>query len=146
MAELFFYRLEGKPVADVLPQLLEKSLERGWRVAVELGRTEEIPELSRKLWASRAESFLAHGHEGDGAHQPIWLTAGADNPNAASVRIFVEGAVPRDVMGLERAIYLFEASDEAAVAAARERWKQAKAEGTPSRYFIHKDGRWSEQA
>ncbi|MDP4823092.1 MAG: DNA polymerase III subunit chi, partial [Aestuariivirgaceae bacterium] len=35
MSEIWFYRLEGRSVADVLPTLLEKSMERGWRTVVE---------------------------------------------------------------------------------------------------------------
>ena len=145
MAELWFYRLEARPASEVLPQLLEKSLERGWRVVVELGNAEAIAKVSQSLWAAQPESFLAHAHEGDGTDQPIWLTAGDDNPNSAQVRIFIEGAVPKDINGLERAIYLFEDGDQPAVEAARERWKLAREQGTTARYFIHKDGRWNEQ-
>lgn len=145
MGELVFYRLEGRTVADVLPQLLEKSLERGWRTVVECGTPEAIPKLSQRLWSYRDEAFLAHGFEGDGTHQPIWLTAGQDNPNGAKARLYVEGAVPGDVSGLERAMYIFEKEDETAIEAARERWKQAKAEGLAVRYFIYADGKWTEQ-
>ena len=145
MAELWFYRLEGRAVGDVLPQLLEKSLERGWRAVVETGSPDAIPPLSQKLWGYRPESFLAHGHEGDGAGQPVWLTAESGTPNGAAVRFYVEGAVPGDVSGLERGIYIFESSDEPAIEAARARWKQAKAEALPARYFIFRDGRWEEQ-
>jgi DNA polymerase-3 subunit chi len=145
MPELFFYRLEGRALADVLPQLLEKTRERGWRAVVQLGTPAAIPELSQKIWAYKPESFLAHGFEGEGTNQPIWLTATAENPNAASVRFFVSGAVPGDITGLERAIYVFEAEDEPAVEQARARWRLAKTESTPARFFIFSEGRWKEQ-
>jgi len=145
MSELWFYRLEGRTVADVLPQLLEKSTERGWRTVVECGNAEVIPKLSQRLWSYRDEAFLAHGFEGEGAHQPIWLTAGPDNPNGSKARMYVEGAVPGDVSTLDRAMYIFEKSDESAIEAARERWKQAKAEGLEVRYFIYAEGKWTEQ-
>ena len=145
MSELWFYRLEGRTIADVLPQLLEKSLERGWRTVVECGNPDAIPKLSQRLWSYRDVAFIAHGHEGEGAQQPIWLTAGPDNPNHAQARLYVEGAVPGDVSGLDRAMYIFEKSDETAIEAARERWKLAKAEGLSVRYFIYADGKWAEQ-
>lgn len=146
MAELYFYRLEGRPLIDVLPQLVEKSRERGWRVVVEAGLADSLPDISRALWTFRPDAFLPHGFEGDGADEPVWLTATAgDNPNRAEARLFVSGAVPGDISALSRAMYLFAADDAAAVEAARERWKSAKAEGHGVRYFIHAEGRWKEQ-
>ena len=145
MAELWFYRLEARPAHEVLPQLLEKSLERGWRVVIEVGKPEALDGLSKHLWQASPTSFLAHAFDGEGKDQPIWLTANADNPNAAQVRFFIDGAVPNDISGLERAIYIFEDGDLPAVDAARECWKKAREQGTTARYFIHKDGRWNEQ-
>ena len=37
MTEVLFYHLQGTTLEKVLPPLLEKSLERGWRVAVQTG-------------------------------------------------------------------------------------------------------------
>lgn len=145
MSEIWFYRLEGRSVADVLPTLLEKSMERGWRTVVECGNADAIPKISQRLWSYRDDAFLAHGHEGDGTQQPIWLTAGSDNPNGAKARLYIEGAVPGEVSGLDRAMYIFEKEDETAIEAARERWKQAKAEGLNVRYFIFAEGKWNEQ-
>lgn len=35
MTEILFYHLQQQPLEKVLPTLLEKSLERGWRVVVQ---------------------------------------------------------------------------------------------------------------
>jgi len=40
MTEILFYHLQGQKLESVLPALLEKSLERGWKVVVQ-GSTEE---------------------------------------------------------------------------------------------------------
>src|SRR5690606_32265473 len=40
MTEILFYHLEAQPLERVLPLLIEKSLERGWRVVVETGSEE----------------------------------------------------------------------------------------------------------
>src|SRR5579884_3773219 len=42
MTEFFFYHLEGQRLEAVLPPLLEKSLERGWRVIVQ-GASVDLP-------------------------------------------------------------------------------------------------------
>ena len=35
MTEILFYHLQGQKLESVLPALLQKSLERGWRVVVQ---------------------------------------------------------------------------------------------------------------
>jgi hypothetical protein len=50
MTELVFYHLERQPVERVLPALIEKSLERGWRVVVQAASVERIVALDAHLW------------------------------------------------------------------------------------------------
>ena len=45
MADVLFYHLEARPLEAVIPQLLEKTLERGWRAVVEVGSTERAEAL-----------------------------------------------------------------------------------------------------
>ena len=61
MTEVLFYHLQNRPVEQVLPALLEKSLERGWRVVVQSGSDERIEALDAHLWTYREDSFLPHG-------------------------------------------------------------------------------------
>jgi DNA polymerase-3 subunit chi len=42
MTEVLFYHLQRRPLESALPQLLEKSLERGWRVIVQAATEERI--------------------------------------------------------------------------------------------------------
>ena len=131
MTEVMFYHLEHKPWEQVLPGLLSKALERGWRCVVQIGREERVEDVSELLWKSEADLFLAHGTKTDSMadRQPIWLTAGTDNPNNATVRFFIEGAIVGDVSGLARAAILFDGRDETAVATARGDWKHLKKGG-----------------
>ena len=46
----------------MLPPLLEKSLERGWRVVVQAGSQERVEALDAHLWTYREDSFLPHGN------------------------------------------------------------------------------------
>src|SRR5918998_6024315 len=99
MTELLFYHLQRQPLEAVLPRLLEKSLERGWRVVVQATSEERVDALDSHLWTYRDDSFLPHGtyREREASEQPIVLTTREDNPNHATVRFLVENAdVPAD--------------------------------------------------
>src|SRR4026207_2510431 len=104
MTEVLFYHLERQPLDKVLPQLLERSRARGWRVVVQADSDERVEALSSLLWTYVDDSFLALGTPRAGMAQsrPIWLTASDDNPNAATVRFFVGGAAPLRYDGLMR--------------------------------------------
>src|SRR5689334_11444558 len=97
MAEVLFYHLEQRPLESVLPALLEKVLERGWRAVVEVGSAERAKALDTSLWTYRDDSFLPHGLAGDALdpEQPVLLTTASDNPNGATVRFFTDRAVPQ---------------------------------------------------
>jgi DNA polymerase III subunit chi len=145
MTDVHFYHLELKPWQHVLPRLLVAANSRGWRSVVRLPDEMTVETASDALWASDADPFLAHGSETDGraAEQPIWLTAKDENPNSASVRLFVNGAGIAGLEGLARAIILFDGRDESSVLAAREQWKQLKAEGHEISYWQQDENqRW----
>jgi DNA polymerase-3 subunit chi len=97
MTEVLFYHLERASAQDVLPVLLLKTLERGWRAVVQVGHADMLPDLSKALWSWRDDEFLPHGSSEDGhpEHQPIWLTAGNDAPNGATVRFLIEELTAR---------------------------------------------------
>jgi DNA polymerase III subunit chi len=146
MTEMLFYHLQHQPLERVLPTLLEKSLERGWRVVVQAASEERIEALDAHLWTFRDDSFLPHGtwREAEARTQPILLTLNADNPNGAAVRFLVDGApVPEDAEGYQRIVLIFDGEDPDAVAAARDRWRESKAKGFDVTYWQPDEaGRW----
>jgi DNA polymerase-3 subunit chi len=149
MAEALFYHLQRQPLERVLPGLLEKCLERGWRVVVQAGSEERRDALDAHLWTYAEESFLPHGtrKDGDPAAQPIFLTAEEENPNGATVRFLVDRARPPDLSGYQRAVFLFDGEDAEALADARLRWKEAKAAGLDATYWQQDpNGRWIKRA
>lgn len=150
MTELLFYHLQGRPLEAVLPTLLEKSLERGWKVAVQAGSEERVEALDALLWTYRDDSFLPHGsaRERDAAEQPIVLTAGADRLNGAQVRFLIDGAeLPADADAYERLVLMVDGRDPEALAAARAQWKDAKARGFDVTYWQQDgQGRWERKA
>jgi len=64
MPDVLFYHLENQPLERVLPILLEKTLERGWRAVIEVGSSQRAEALDTALWTFRDDSFLAHGLAG----------------------------------------------------------------------------------
>ena len=149
MTEVFFYHLEHQPLERVLPSLVERALDRGWRAVVQAASQERVEALDTLLWTYRDESFLPHGTRRDGnpTLQPVYLTSGDDNPNNASVRFLVDGAETADVTVYARVVYLFEGRDAAAVARARAQWEGAKAAGCSVTYWRQSpEGRWERRA
>src|SRR6185295_18950675 len=132
MTEAVFYHLLRKPLEKALPELLEKSYERGWRVVVQAASDERIDALDAHLWTYRDDNFLPHGtaRESEPSAQPILLTTADHNPNGATVRFLIDGvALPPDAKSYDRIVLLFDGEDEDAVATARTRWSEAKEQG-----------------
>ena len=137
MSEVLFYQLDRRPLESVLPELLEKCLERSWRTVVQVGSEERLIALDAHLWAYADESFLAHGTAKDGRAeaQPVYLTAGDDNPNAATVRFLADGAEIADYAPYQRVVVLFDGNDAEARDKARASWSSAKAAGHEATYW-----------
>lgn len=147
MAEILFYHLETRPLEAVMPLLLEKTVERGWRAVVEVGSRERAEVLDAHLWTYRDDSFLPHALAGDetDATQPILLTTETDNPNDASVRFFVDRAVPQSAEGYQRIVYLFSGLDPDALAEARLAWKALKPGNDVTYWQQEASGRWAKK-
>ena len=149
MTEALFYHLERQPLERVLPMLLAKTLERGWKAVVQTGDTDRLTALDTVLWTYDDQSFLPHGiaSEPNGARQPIALTDDDSNANGANVRFFVQGAEPTEVADYERVVFLFDGHDEQAVGLARKHWKLMKDGGHDATYWQQDEqGRWNRKA
>jgi len=150
MTEVLFYHLQRQPLERVLPTLLERSIERGWRVVVQAASDERIEALDSLLWTYNDQSFLPHGtaRDGDAALHPILLTTGEDNRNGATVRFLIDNApLPADAADYDRLVLLFDGEDEDAVTMARQRWSEAKTQGFAVTYWqTDENGRWVKRA
>jgi DNA polymerase III subunit chi len=154
MTEVLFYHLQDMTLENVLPPLLEKSLERGWRVVVQSTSPERADALDAHLWTYRDDSFLPHaiwragagdaGRAGDAQDQPIVLAIEEGNPNRANVRFLVDNAaLPADCEAYDRLVLVFNGNDDEALAAARGVWKDCKARGFEATYWqADERGRW----
>ncbi len=140
MTETLFYHLERRSLEEILPGLVEKSLQRGWRAAIKTDSSERSDALDTLLWTYDDQSFLPHAQLGDGdpAVQPVLITVEEGNPNSANIFFYVGGAMPSDwssLSDLARIVLLFDGRDGAALAAARAAWKDARAGGHDVTYW-----------
>lgn len=147
--EVWFYHLERTSLDQALPELLEKTLARGWRAMVRAGAAERIEHLDGWLWSYRDDSFLPHGvdHEPFADRQPILLTTQMENANDAQALFLIDGADAGPLEAYERCILLFDGRDEAALAQARRQWSSFRKEGRSTAYWRQGAERgWEKQA
>jgi len=147
--EVLFYHLERQTLEQVLPGLVERTLERGWRAVIQAGSQERIAAIDQLLWTWKEDSFVPHGtrSEGHAEQQPVFLTTEEENPNGAGVRFLVDGAVTPAFRGYVRIVCIFDGNDAAAVDSARAQWKLAKTEGATVTYWQQTEaGRWEKKA
>ncbi|TDR90017.1 DNA polymerase III subunit chi [Enterovirga rhinocerotis] len=149
MTDIHFYHLQRQTLEAVLPTLLMKSRERGWRALVKIDSEQRLASLDDHLWAFSDESFLPHGtdREPEPDEQPILLTQGDENRNGAAILFLAEGAdPPSDLDRYERVVLMLDGRDEDAVAAARESWRRFRGAGHAVTYWQQdEDGRWQKR-
>jgi DNA polymerase-3 subunit chi len=150
MGAVWFYHMTRKPLEETLPLLLGRALAADRRVAVRGTDPARIAWLDEKLWLVGDGDFLPHGMSGGefDADQPVLLTIGREMPNGAAFLVAIDGAdVAADEVGaLYRVSILFDGNDPAAVAAAREQWKELTSAGCPAVYWSEESGRWEKRA
>lgn len=150
MTEVLFYHLERASLESVLPGLLEKTLERGWKAVVRCGSRETVARLDEILWTYNDESFLPHSADiANASGQPVFLTDSDNVPNGANLLFLVDNAAAdlSAIASLQRCVTIFDGGDDKAVAAARAFWKDVKAAGCDATYWKQSpQGRWEKQA
>jgi DNA polymerase III subunit chi len=149
MTEVRFYHLMTRSLEHALPKLLEKSVERGWRVMVLAASDERVEALDQHLWTYDPASFLPHGAARDGfvAEQPVFITCTDETPNGATVLMLTDGMESERITDFELVCDLFDGNDDDAVAAARQRWKRCKERGCTLTYWQQTErGSWEHKA
>lgn len=151
MAELWFYHLERASVDEALPELLTKLLDRGGRALVASPDEERLKSLDSHLWTYRDDSFLPHGPDTEpgASRQPVLLSTGTRNVNAASMLFALDGTAleVEELKEWDRVVVMFEAADETGVQNARALWSASKAAQIPVSYWRQSpQGRWEKKA
>lgn len=144
-AEIRFYQLHKTRLEGALPQLLQRTLDKGWRAVVKAASPERVDALNQHLWTFDEHSFLPHGaqRDGDATLQPVWLTDTDENPNAAQVLMLVDGAVCDQPEAFELICTIFDGHDPEALDAARADWKRWKGSGHTLTFWKQGEDGWS---
>ncbi len=144
MTEIRFYHLTRKTLEQALPELLEKTLERGSKAVVMAGSPERAEALTQMLWTYNPNGFLPHGNAKDGHAelQPVWITPEDERPNNADILFLTDGAVSIRLHEYARVCDIFDGGNEQAVAAARLRFSEAKNADHVLSYWQQTDKGW----
>jgi DNA polymerase-3 subunit chi len=147
MTEIRFYHLTRKTLEQALSELLEKTLERGWRAVVMAGSAERVEALTQHLWTYNPNSFLPHGNAKDGnaEQQPIWLTPNDERPNDAAILFLTDGAESARLDEYARVCDVFDGNEENVVSSARTRWAVYKSAGHRLSYWRQDERGWTDQ-
>jgi DNA polymerase III subunit chi len=150
VSEVLFYHLTERPLEAVLPEILERALQRHWRVGVQGTDRGRLAMLDAHLWTFRDDGFLPHGLAGE-AHerdQPILLSAGAEFANQPQVLLLVDGVrrAAAELVGFERVCILFDGNDPDRLFDARADWKAVSDAGLRAVYWAQEAGKWVKKA
>ncbi len=149
MAEIGFYHLTRTRLDQALGRLLGRILAGGGRAFVLCGEAERAKALDAALWTLPEPDWLPHGMAGGESDpmQPILIgTEDVAPANGARFLLLVDGADSARLGDYDRVLDLFDGAEEASVAAARERWKAAKAAGHTLTYWQQGAGGWEKKA
>lgn len=149
MAEVNFYHFLQGSLEKSVAKLLEKIYQAGLRSVLLMESEEKQEYYNSFLWTFHPSSFLPHGSskEGNGEHQPLWLTTHIENPNCADVLVTVDGITLQDLSSFKRCLDIFNGHDEDAVNQARQRWKFYKEAGHALTYWQQNEaGQWKKRS
>lgn len=148
MTDYWFYHLEASTLEGVLPGLLEKTLEKGWRALVKMP-DEKLAQMDEFLWTFRDDAFLPHGRDDEPMEslQPILLSAEKDSADGFDAVFLIDGASVTDMAGASRAMVMINGRSQEDIQRERGRWKTLKDAGESLAYHQQDErGRWTKKA
>lgn len=149
LPEYWFYHLEASTLKGVLPDLLTKTLSKGWRALVRLPDGSDLTDWDDYLWTYQDQSFLPHGREDQGRadQQPILLANKTDTAAGFDAVFLLNGADVADVAGVSRVMVMIDGRSQEAVQRERTRWKALKDSGASMSYWQQtSSGGWEKKA
>lgn len=146
--EYWFYHLEASTVEAILPGLLEKTRQKGWRALVKLPN-DQLKAMDDYLWTYKDDSFLPHGRDDEpmADQQPITLSATTETAQGHQAVFLLDGAEIANMTGVERCMVMINGRSESDIARERSRWKALKGSGATLSYYQQNDrGSWEKKA
>lgn len=147
--EYWFYHLEASTLKGVLPDLLTKTLAKGWRALVRFPNGTDLAEWDDFLWTFQDFSFLPHGREDQGRAdlQPVLLANSSESADGFDAVFLIDGAEVSDMAAVERVMVMIDGRSEKAVQRERARWKKLKDAGASMSYWQQgPNGGWEKKA
>ncbi len=148
MAEILFYHLERAKLEQVLPELLERTIQRGWTARIQTSSPESVSKLDALLWTYADESFLPHSACSGDEIPPISIMTDASQETQSEVLFLVHGAELYEPLlsQVVRCVLIFNGQDEAALSQARQVWKSLVGTGHNCTYWRQSPGgKWEKQ-
>ncbi|HRO15435.1 MAG TPA: DNA polymerase III subunit chi [Paracoccus sp. (in: a-proteobacteria)] len=146
MGSALFYHLTRSAPEQLLPALIGKAREAGWRVELRGSDATRMARLDEMLW--QGDGFLPHGLAG-GPHdamQPVLLTVaeGAGAGYGADCLMALDGVpvAPAECAAAQRICILFDGNDPDAVQTARDQWRSLTGAGIAAEYWSEAGNRW----
>lgn len=144
-ATAVFYHLMRAGLDETVLTTVTRAQGAGWRVMIRAPDLGLLQHLDAKLWLGPEEGFLAHGLAGGphDADQPVLLGQGAMTNGAQGLMLLAGADASLDeVADLHRIWVLFDGSDDAAVAKARQSWTRFTGWGLAAQYWSDEGGTW----
>ena len=150
MTEIRFYHMLYDKTDQIIPDLLQKALDRNMRVLLKLPDNDRCAYYDDWLWRFQPESFLPHGTDSDSeraADQPVLLTIGDAAPNGARMALVAEEAGLPPVTDFDLVCYLFDSENPSRLQKARQLWKELKTQPELALTYWQQqsNGRWIKQ-
>ena len=146
--EYWFYHLEASTVEGILPGLLEKTRQKGWRALVKLPER-QLSEMDDYLWTYKEDSFLPHGRDDEpmADQQPIILSTTAQTAEGYQAVFLLGGAKIENMSSVQRCMVMINGRSEEDILRERARWKALKDKGASLSYYQQNDlGGWEKKA
>lgn len=114
-------------------EVVRKHYEKGRRLVIYCSDTTLLERFDTLLWGFEATAFIPHVHADDplAPQTPVWLSSQSIDPPTGSADAWLmnlDEHCPPDGVKYERILEIV-SRDEPSVLAARERWRQYKAQG-----------------
>lgn len=137
--EWWFYHLTKKSQEESVPAIIEKCLEKDWRVlAVSEDQSRRI-KLDVALWTYKESSFIGHAlvsdREVNSGRQPVLISDSVENLNNAQALILLNGFEAPVDANFDRILVVFEEGDDSVKSIARKQFKRAKDAEHAVNYF-----------
>lgn len=148
--EWWFYHLSKKSQEESVPVIIEKCLEKDWRVLAVSQDQAIRTKLDTALWTFKESSFIGHGLSSDRelrpSRQPVLISETVDNLNKAQALILLNGFEAPVDANFDRIMVVFEEGDDSVKSIARKQFKRAKdAEHTVNYFKQNNKGAWEKK-